>query len=110
MLLFAYGFCLPDNINDSIAVKLVQKTATESRSSLFYITTGGFDGVPKELLTTLSKMLDDCNAEGDDVIAQNDNDHDSEGVMPIEIGLEEFEMLKEYLEKKLQSLVDSQAR
>ena len=111
MLLFAYGFCLPDNINDSVAVKLVQKTTSESRSSLFYIKSGGMDGIPQELWTTLSAMLDDDGnpPEGDDD-AKGASNTENEEIAPIEVGFEECEMLKEFLEKKLQLLVDSQAR
>lgn len=109
MLLFAYGFCIPDNESDSVAVKLVQKTSTGTHSHLFHIEKGGFDGIPIQLWTTLSEMLDDGN-DGDNEAKESSVNDENERIAQIDIGVDELEMLHDYLEKRLNSLTASQTR
>ena len=68
MLLFAYGFALPNNKYDAFAVKLVHRKtnadkkdrslANISTMNTFYIYKGGFEGVPEELWRDLANFHD----------------------------------------------------
>lgn len=62
----------------------------ESGGIYYYVGRGGLEGIPKELWRTLSSLI------GDD----EDTDHDQ----PPEVGLEEIQLLHQFLTKKLAQL------
>ncbi len=47
-LLFAYGFTIPENIYDKVAIKFSLTNSNSGNSNnVFYITSGGISGVPQ---------------------------------------------------------------
>ena len=122
-LLFAFGFCIENNPHDSMTLKLMCRNTSSSNTSsnsssssncssnnssneqiekidgakvvessgiYYYVGRGGLEGIPKELWRTLSSLI------GED----EDTDHDQ----PPEVGLEEIQLLHEFITKKLTQL------
>lgn len=112
MFLFAYGFTINNNVDDSLTVKLMGNSvdldnagiAVPSYIGTYYIKSGGMEGVSESLWKALSIYGWD---EGD----KNINNHDLEGEgEQIEVGIEECELLTEWLNVKLKSLIASQTK
>ena len=80
-----------NNNNEQIERKDEAKIV--ERSGIYYVGRGGLEGIPKELWRTLSSLI----AEGDD----------TELDQPIEVGIEEFQILHDFITKKMAQLDSS---
>ena len=164
-LLYAYGFAIPGNKNDTVALRLATSPSSSSSSvvegvesivqrpmsTVYYISSGGLAGIPSDLwraLSSLGEGVSDADADGEEEQLEHEGepisdtadadipqeeqadaptdddpdqavsepgtqgeDADAEGdAEAIEIGYEECEMLLEYLQHKLDTLVASQSR
>ena len=87
ILLFAYGFTIPNNLNDSVQVKL----STQNDSIGTFEIKGGLKGISKDLWIILQSML----YETSDSHINDENDDVNE------IGGAECELLVTWIEKKI---------
>ena len=121
-LLFAFGFCIENNRHDSLTLKLMCRSATTTsssssssssnssnteriarkdgsnvleRSGIYYVGRGGLEGIPKELWRALSSLI----AE----------DEDTDQDQPVEVGIEECQILHDFIAKKLTQLKASKS-
>lgn len=104
ILLYAYGFSLQNNPFDSVAVKigaaqLASADPSQPDPSLpYYILRGeGIQGIPVELWKALSSL-------GGDEVEEEEEDGEEE----VEVGLEECQLLIQFLEKKMKVLESSE--
>lgn len=111
-LLFAYGFSIENNIHDAIALKPMCRGPKGEANNLgmFYVGCGGMEAVPPELWRALSSLIpDDAPVESSDNEQRETSLAPSEH-QPVEVGMDEVEILHGFIEKKLNLLEASQER
>lgn len=103
-----------NNRYDTVALKLnlqsslTPQTTSPSSQNVFYLNPGGMSGVPNEMWHLLSSLYqaEENDADNDTPIEQNHPDDQS----PVEVGMEECELLYSYVQSKLNKLQSTQQR
>jgi hypothetical protein len=107
------------NKHDTVALKLNLQSslspscpvAPKSSQSVFYLKPGGMSGVPEEMWRLLSSLYQADNDEKGNEDSSNKQESDGDMVpSPVEIGIEECELLFSFVQSKLQKLQSTQQR
>ena len=104
-LVFAYGFAVADNPYDTVALKLMCGQGSGggevTNVGTYYVGRGGVEGVPPELWRALSALVGEEDEE-------EKAGEETEGGGAVEVGMEEFQVLRDFVGSKLRTLEASE--